>query len=52
VVELAVGVEKLYLDLCLSSIPLVEYDGSDQQEVGVVGKKTAVKVIPAEHMDE
>ena len=46
------GVEKLYLDLYLSSTPLVEHAGSDQQEVGVRGKKIAEKVEPAEHMDE
>jgi len=52
VVELVVGVEKLCLDLYLSSTPLVEHAGSDQQ-VGVVReKKTSEKVRPAEHMDE
>lgn len=45
-----VEVENLYLDLYLSLIPLVEHAGSDQQEVGVRVKKTAVKVRPAEHM--
>jgi hypothetical protein len=31
---------------------LVEHAGSNQQEVGVREKKTAERVIPAEHMDE
>ena len=47
-----VGDEKLYLDLYLSSTPLVEHAGSDQQEVGVRETKIAEKVVPAEHMDE
>jgi len=47
-----VGVGPLYLDLYLSSIPLVEHDGLDQQ-VKVVRETTiAVRARPAEQMDE
>ena len=47
-----VGVEPLYLDLYLSSIPLVEHDGLDQQ-VGPVRETTiAVRARPAEQKDE
>ena len=46
------GVEPLYLDLYLSSIPLVEHDGLDQQVEVVRETKIAVKARPAEQMDE